>query len=126
MLNKEDAEAIAWNWIDAWNRHDLESIMSHYAEDVEFTSPFIIKLTGNSTGTLKGREMLRAYFKKALDTYSDLRFEFLKVFGGVNSMVIHYRSIKNLLASETIVLNDNGQIVKTFAHYNPVPLPTPE
>ncbi len=29
----------AQEWLNAWNSHDLEAIMAHYAEDVIFYSP---------------------------------------------------------------------------------------
>ena len=35
---KPDAE-FARQWIDAWNAHDLERILSPYAPDVVFRSP---------------------------------------------------------------------------------------
>jgi hypothetical protein len=33
-------EALAWaeQWIDEWNRHDVEAVLAHFADDVEFNS----------------------------------------------------------------------------------------
>ena len=33
------AEAFAAHWIEAWNSHDIDAILSHYVDDVEFLSP---------------------------------------------------------------------------------------
>jgi ketosteroid isomerase-like protein len=29
------------SWINAWNKHDLQTILSMYSEDIEFSSPKI-------------------------------------------------------------------------------------
>ena len=39
MLTKAQAEQFAADWIAAWNSHDLDRIMTHYADDVELISP---------------------------------------------------------------------------------------
>ena len=41
MFTGSEADALAEHWIAAWNNHDLERILSHYAEDVVFSSPFV-------------------------------------------------------------------------------------
>jgi ketosteroid isomerase-like protein len=64
MLSTERARQIAKDWMASWNRRDLDSILSHYLDDVEFTSPFVVSLMGESSGTIKGKEKLREYFGK--------------------------------------------------------------
>jgi len=121
MTTQLTAPEIAQDWLDSWNRHDLDPIMSHYAEDVELTSPFVAQITGDPTGTVKGKAALQAYFAKGLATYPDLRFELLEIFTGVNSFVLYYRSSISALAAELMVLNSQGQVVKVMAHYCPDP-----
>jgi hypothetical protein len=118
MITQQKADEITREWIEAWNRHDLDAIISHYSNDVEFTSPFIVKLLGNQSGTIKGKEALRSYFSKALATYPDLHFELFRILTGVNSLTLYYRSVNEMLAAEVMVLNSNGEIVKVMAHYD--------
>jgi ketosteroid isomerase-like protein len=42
MLDEKIALEISQNWIAAWNHHDLAAILSHYAEEIEFYSPFTL------------------------------------------------------------------------------------
>lgn len=42
--------------IDSWNSHDLDRILSHYSDDFEMSAPFIIRILGESSGVLKGKE----------------------------------------------------------------------
>ena len=38
----------AQEYISAWNAHDLERILAHYADDVEVASPLVPKLLSRS------------------------------------------------------------------------------
>jgi len=118
MYPHVNGEEFAKNWIEAWNSHKIELILSHYAQDVEFTSPFVVRLLNQPNGTLHGLEELRSYFLKGLEAYRDLRFELIEVLEGVNSVTLYYHSVKNLMASEVMVLNEKGKISKVLAHYN--------
>jgi|UniRef100_A0A7C3WGH3 hypothetical protein len=118
MLNPAEAERIARDWLKAWNSHDLEAILSHYAEGAELTSPFVVQLLGNPAGIVRGKENLRMYFSLGLSMFPDLHLELIRVFTGVNSLVVYYRGINETLAAEVMVLNPEGQVIKTMAHYS--------
>ncbi len=42
-------------WVAAWNRRDLDGIMTHYAENVEFWSPTVITRLGIASGKIEDR-----------------------------------------------------------------------
>ena len=44
VLSESEADAFVADWMEAWNDHDLERILGHYADDVEYYSPFIAQL----------------------------------------------------------------------------------
>lgn len=54
MIDKPFAEQFARDWIEAWNGHDLDRILSHYADQFELSSPVIMGVAGEPSGTLKG------------------------------------------------------------------------
>ena len=116
-MNEQLARSLAEAWIGAWNGHDLDAILSHYAPDVQFTSPFVPALSGDSSGTLHGRERLTAYFRKGLQTYPDLHFDLLRILTGIDSLVLYYRSVNGLLAAEMMTLNAEGLIHTVRVHY---------
>jgi ketosteroid isomerase-like protein len=49
------AQRFAENWYSAWNAHDLDAILDHYADDVEMASPLVSTLTGNDDGRIVGK-----------------------------------------------------------------------
>jgi catechol 2,3-dioxygenase-like lactoylglutathione lyase family enzyme len=116
-MNQERALPFAEAWVDAWNRHDLERVLAHYAEDVEMTSPFIAEVTGDPRGSVRGKSALRAYWRAALARFPDLRFELIGVYAGVDGLVIHYKSVRGLLACEVLTLDAEGLVTKATAHH---------
>ncbi len=113
----QQAVRLAHEWIEAWSRHDLDGIMAHYADNITFTSPFVVTLANEPSGTLHGASALRAYFTKGLAAYPDLQFELLDVLVGVKSVTLYYRSVKAKLAAEVMNLNGNGLIARAEVHY---------
>lgn len=118
MLTEHKAKEFAEHWIQAWNSHDIESIVSHYAENVEYFSPFLTRLANNPQGTLHGKWALKEYLAKGLAAYPDLNFVLKNVFFGVRSIVIQYQSVNNLNASEVFEFDENGLVNRVQCHYD--------
>lgn len=118
MIAKEQAQQFAHEWIQAWNAHDLERVLSHYTEDFEMSSPFIVAFTGEPSGTQKGHTQVGAYWRTALERIPDLHFELLEVFTCVNSITIYYKAVLGKLATEIFFINQEGKAYKVLAHYN--------
>jgi ketosteroid isomerase-like protein len=121
MLDHAAAVALVEAWTAAWNAHDLEAILAHYTDDVVFVSPFVVKLLGEPSGTLRGKEALRAYFARALAAYPDLRFEPRAMLVGVGSLVYAYQSVGGLQAAEVMFVAADGRVDRVLAHYDRAP-----
>jgi hypothetical protein len=116
-MDKLFAERFAAEWIDAWNAHDLERILSHYDEGFEMTSPVIVQIAGEPSGSLRGKSAVGAYWQKALTLMPDLKFELQAVLAGVHGITIIYKGAQGRLAAEVLHFGESGQIVRAFAHY---------
>ena len=110
------ARAFAEGWIDAWNAHDLDAVLAHYSDDFEFSSPLVIQVAGEPTGTLKGKAAVQAYWRVALACVPTLRFELVDVLAGVDCLTILYRGHRGL-AAELFELDANGRAVRGRALY---------
>ncbi len=113
-----DPNQIAAEWIEAWNSHDLDRILSHYADDVEVTTPMIKVSMGIDDGTVYGKAAARQYWSTALQKVPDLLFELVEVTQGVASIALYYKSFMGKMAVETMFFNDEGKVNKVIAHYN--------
>ena len=115
-LDNEFAHRFAREWVTAWNRHDLDEILTHYSEDFEMSSPVIRQLANEPSGTLQGKSAVRDYWARALAKFPELHFELLNIFVGAHSLVIHYRGHRGL-AAEVFFFNAQGKVNRAYAHY---------
>ncbi|NJK46960.1 nuclear transport factor 2 family protein [Candidatus Gracilibacteria bacterium] len=118
MINQKLAQEFARDWIDSWNSHDLERILSHYSDDFQLTSPFIALFGGEASGVLKRKEKVAQYWKNALEKMPDLKFELIDVLYSVNSLVIYYRAVLGKKGAEVFFFGDDGKAIASIAHYD--------
>lgn len=112
-----DALKFADSWITAWNSHNLDEILEHYSDDLEITTPMIKLAAGIDSGSLKGKEAVANYWRKALERVPDLHFVLIDVTVGINSVALYYQSIMNKKAIEVMHFNEAGKVCKMFAFY---------
>ena len=112
-----DAQKFAKEWIKSWNSHNLDDILSHYSDEIEITTPMIKLAGGIESDSLKGKENVRDYWKKAFEKIPDLKFELYEVASGINSVALYYKSVMNKKAIEVMFFDENGKVNKMFAYY---------
>jgi predicted ester cyclase len=117
-MTKDEAWALANHWVEAWNAHDLDLIMTHYEDAIELTSPVAARLLGVSDGKVVGKANLRAYFQRGLEAYPELRFRLEDVLWGLNSVVLYYTNQKGTRTAEFMELSAGGKVARVVAHYN--------
>ena len=116
-MNNETSKIFAEEWISSWNNHDIDAIMSHYADQIEFRSPFIPLLKFNETGIITNKTDLQKYFEIGLKTYPDLHFTFHHLFTGLDTLVIYYTSVNGRQALEVFEFNGAGKVIKVYCNY---------
>jgi ketosteroid isomerase-like protein len=117
MLSETEARQFADGWVLAWNSHDLNAVMSHYAPEVVLTSPSAAKLLSDPSGTVVGKEAVRSYFQRGLEAYPNLTFELLDVLCGVSSIVLYYVNQKGTKTGEYMEFDRNQKVVRVVANY---------
>jgi ketosteroid isomerase-like protein len=118
MITKEKAEHFAKHWIGSWNAHDLESIMAHYTDDIELTSPVAARILNKPNGQVVGKEDLKAYFKKGLEAYPDLHFVLNDIMWGMTSIVLYYTNQKGTRTGEYMEISGEGLVSRVVANYS--------
>jgi ketosteroid isomerase-like protein len=109
--------ALASRWYEAWNAHDVEAILELYADDVEFSSPYIAALGFGADGVILGKDKLRVYFTKALGRASELKFIPESLCVGARGHTLIYRNHRGERAAEHHQLNGIGLIIRAEATY---------
>ena len=118
MLTLEQARQFAQEWAQEWNSHDLEKIMSHYADEVVLTSPTAARLLKDPAGKVVGKQALRNYFSVGLQAYPNLMFRVLDVACGIPAIVIYYENQNGVRVFEQIEFGPDQKVVRVNAHYS--------
>jgi ketosteroid isomerase-like protein len=118
MISIKQAQQLSREWLDAWNSHDLDRILSHHADDFQMTSPFMVTMMTEPSGMLTGKEKVRAYWAQALERIPDLHFDLIEVLASVDSITISYHAVLGKRAAEVLFFDDNGKVRCAVAHYN--------
>jgi hypothetical protein len=117
-VTRDDAWKLANHWVAAWNAHDLDSIMTHYEDAIELTSPVAAQLLGVPDGKVVGKANLRAYFQRGLEAYPELHFRLEDVLWGINSVVLLYKNQKGTRTAEFMELSAAGKVRRVVANYS--------
>jgi len=112
LIERTWANEFAKEWIDAWNSHDLNRILSHYVDDFEMSSPLIIELAKNPSGVLRRKAAIREYWAIGLAAIPPLKFELIDVHVGINTIGILYRSIGRRRVIEMLTFNEDKEVIR--------------
>ncbi len=116
-MTPEQAKSFATKWIESWNSCNLDAILYHYDEDVEWSAACA---SGHDKlhDTLRGKNELRAHWEKNLVEKSATRFELVEVVTGDSSVTICYRAPEDKFVADVLFFNKNGKVLKAVTMSN--------
>jgi ketosteroid isomerase-like protein len=109
--------ALGRTWVEAWNARDLERVLALYDEAVVMTSDRIPALGFDASGTVRGKDTLRAYWGKALGLIPNLHFTLIDLYVSPDSVVVFYANERGKKICEYLRVNDAGLIVQGSANH---------
>jgi len=107
-------DAWAADWAAAWNCRDIEAVLAHFHDDVVFTSPTALAITGNAV--VHGKVALRAYWTTAMSRIGSLHFTVERVLWDAKSRelaIIYSANIdaKVRRVAENLTFDESGRVV---------------
>ena len=108
MIDPTHAHAVAQEWLDAWNAHDPQRVLAHFADDVVVRSPLAATLRPGSNGKLRGKDEVLSYYTDGLAASPGLRFSLVDICTGVDDITIVYRNQRDVLVTEALRLGEDG------------------
>ena len=97
--------ALGRTWLEAWNARDLERV------------DLIPAMGFDSSGTVRGKDALRAYWGKALALLPELHFALIDLFVSPDSVVVFYENERGKKICEYLRVNAAGLIVQGSANH---------
>jgi hypothetical protein len=117
-ITPDFARSFANEWIAFWNSHDLDKVLSHYADNFTIESLLAARLIPESRGKITGKNAVEAYWTLGLKNNPDLEFKLLDVFTGTSGITIYYENIKRKKrALEILLFNEEGKVQRVLVHY---------
>jgi SnoaL-like protein len=117
VIERVQAVAAAQEWLDAWNAHDPERVVAHFAGDVVVRSPLANTLRPGSDGVLHGKDAVLSYYRDGLAASSGLHFSLVEVCAGVDDITIVYRNQRDVLVTEALTLRNDGLVSEVRVSY---------
>jgi len=119
-MTDTEARAFAKKWIEDFSGKDVEAVLTHFAEEVEFTSPRALEITGKAT--LRSRKELADYWHAAVKSVGSIRFTLDHVINDSAAgrvTVVYVREIggRKMRAAEFFQFNDSLQVIRGEAMY---------
>jgi ketosteroid isomerase-like protein len=119
MITEEFARKFAAEWIEAWNSHNLDRILSHYSEDFEIETPMAVKFLDGSNGIVSGKQTVQKYWANALEKVPNLHFKLIEILSGINGLTIYYENTATgRRTAENVFFNSEGKVNRCVANYS--------
>jgi ketosteroid isomerase-like protein len=113
-----DAKTFGEQWTSNWNRKDVEAVLSHFSENVVFTSAKAKAVVGSAR--VEGKSKLREYWTNAIGRIRTIHFTLDHVIHDGDRMGIVYTAEidgKRTRAVEFLKFGDDGLVREGEAMY---------
>ena len=112
--------SIAKNWLQAFNKHDLEKLLSLYDDNAEHYSPKLKIRNPGSNGIIKGKNALSDWWKDAFDRLPDLFYKEKIITANDDRVFMEYTRIvngeENINVAEVLEIR-NGLIIASRVYH---------
>jgi hypothetical protein len=109
------------DWMSAWNKHDLKTVLSMYSEDIEFSSPKIkVVFPDRTSSKITTKNDLEEYWTKALKKYPKLNFILKESIFHNNICLVEYYAVLDEKIRTSVIEKfemQDGLIIRSSAYY---------
>lgn len=120
MTRQHPHTQIAHQWFTAFNTHDLEALLSLYAEDAQHFSPKLKIRQPETEGWVKGKDALRAWWQDSFERLPTLQYLPTSFTANDERVIMEYiRKVSgeaNMLIAEVLEIKD-GLIVASRVYH---------
>jgi hypothetical protein len=100
------------------SEQELEKIISHYAEQLEFKSPLVVERYSDPDGIIYDREKLKEYFLIGLTNNPALSFKLNRVLLGVNCLTLYYQNARGGETADLFEFDKNNKVIRSVSCYS--------
>lgn len=119
-MNSDKIQSIAFKWFEAFNKHNLEQLLSLYDDDAEHYSPKLKVRKPETLGLVKGKSELRNWWQEAFDRLPSLLYKPTSFTSNNDRVFMEYIRMvdgeENMLVAEVLEIR-NGKIIASRVYH---------
>lgn len=112
---------IAKKWLQAFNEHDLEKLLSLYDDNAEHFSPKLKLRKPETRGIIKGKTVMHAWWQDAFDRLPGLSYHEKTITANDDRVFMEYTRMvageENMVVAEVLEIK-NGLIVASRVYHS--------
>ncbi len=120
MNQVESNKNIALKWIDAFNEHNLEKLLSLYADDAVHFSPKLKIRQPETEGWVSGKAAMRSWWKDAFERLPTLKYRLANLIINDEQLLMEYeRSVEGeppMMVAEILEIR-NESIIRSRVYH---------
>jgi len=121
FIPMQSPQQVANAWFDAFNKHDIEMLLSLYAADAEHYSPKLKARQPETNGLIKGKPALRAWWTDAFTRLPNLHYKVLQLMATDSRVFMEY--IRQTPGEEDLQVGEvldieNGKIIASRVYHS--------
>jgi ketosteroid isomerase-like protein len=119
-MNSEKIQSIAFRWFEAFNKHDLEQLLSLYEEEAVHYSPKLKVRQPETLGLIQGKSALRNWWQDAFERLPSLQYKPTSFTSNNERIFMEYVRIvdgeDDMLVAEVLEIRD-GKIIASRVYH---------
>jgi ketosteroid isomerase-like protein len=119
-MNSEKIQSVAFKWFEAFNKHDLEQLLSLYEEEAVHYSPKLKVRQPETLGLIQGKSALRNWWQDAFERLPSLQYKPTSFTSNNERIFMEYVRIvdgeDDMLVAEVLEIRD-GKIIASRVYH---------
>lgn len=119
-MNPETLQSIAFKWFDAFNKKELEKLLSLYDDEAQHFSPKLKIRQPETNGLIIGKQAMRVWWQDAFDRLPSLHYKVTSLTANGDRVFMEYiRQVNNeadMLVAEVLEVRD-GKIIASRVYH---------
>ncbi len=113
-------DAVAKKWLQAFNEHDLEALLSLYDNEAQHFSPKLKQRQPETNGLIKGKDVMRAWWADAFKRLPNLIYKECTITANEERVFMEYTRItdgeEDMNVAEVLEIK-NGSIIASRVYH---------
>ncbi len=119
-MSSTNNHAIAERWLEAFNKHELEDLLSLYADDAVHFSPKLLIRKPETQGLIQGKAAMREWWRDAFDRLPNLQYVEMSITANEQRVFMEYLRIvpgePDMKVAEVLEVSE-GKIVASRVYH---------